>query len=363
MTGYIDGILIGIAAILLIATALPLSKLPYGFTRGPDFFRLQMFWVGAVAAAIAAPLTSYYWLAPLLLAIALVQMLYVVKFTSLWWRQSVDADEALRADERVQISVLAANVKKSNRDFGALIGLIQQHQPDVVLAIEVDDNWISALEGALSGLYRHRINVPKDTGYGISVMSKLALSEPQVREVVTEGVPSIRTAVQLRNGARIRLYVVHPEPPVLTHDTVGRDSEIAHIGLEAADDPLPAIVSGDLNDVAWSTTTRRFQRMSGLLDPRVGRGFYNTFNAFHWWARWPLDHLFHDPKFRLVKVERLEKIGSDHFPMLFALAFTGIPAGEDTLPAEDIEETMEAKDMIADEKERIREPIGTDWED
>tara|TARA_R110000850_G_scaffold30219_4_gene83269 strand:- start:3419 stop:3961 length:543 start_codon:yes stop_codon:yes gene_type:complete len=118
--------------------------------------------------------------------------------------------------------------------------------------------------------YAYWVKVPKDNGYGICVMSRLALSDITVREVGTEGVPSVRAGVTLRSGARLRLYVIHPEPPVIHHDTKGRDSEIAHVGMEAARDPLPAIVTGDLNDVAWSSTTRSFQRLSGLLAPWIG---------------------------------------------------------------------------------------------
>tara|TARA_R110002049_G_scaffold60785_6_gene162862 strand:+ start:4349 stop:4549 length:201 start_codon:yes stop_codon:yes gene_type:complete len=57
---------------------------------------------------------------------------------------------------------------------------------------------------------------------------------------------------------------------MIHHDTKGRDSEIAHVGTEAARDPLPAIVTGDLNDVAWFSTARSFQQLPGLLDPWVG---------------------------------------------------------------------------------------------
>ena len=67
---------------------------------------------------------------------------------------------------------------------------------------------------------------------------------------------------------------------------------------------------------------RLFRKLSGLLDPRVGRGMFNTFHANWWFIRWPLDHVFHSKHFTLKELRRLPSIGSDHFPLLTALQYS-----------------------------------------
>ncbi len=122
------------------------------------------------------------------------------------------------------------------------------------------------------------------------------------------------------------------------------------VARNIADSDLPTIVTGDLNDVAWSRTTRLFRKLSGLLDPRVGRGMFNTFHVDYPFLRWPLDHLFHSKHFTVHTIRRLPSIGSDHFPLFTRLAFTPAQgAGQDGLIAD--EEDQKFATSIAKEQD------------
>jgi len=360
------GILWLLIALLVLFTFVSFLKIPHGLVRGPEFARVQWMFVAAILAVpvwFAMDGTPRLVALVLLAATLVTNAVFVGKFTPLWPRQSLDPSAALRADTDRHLSILASNIKMSNREYHRIIDVARNRDPDILIVIETDGDWIEALRPLHENFETvHEIDL--DTGYGMVLMSKLPLRGLAVREVITEGVPSIRTAVELRDGTPIRLYVVHPEPPIASHDTKGRDGEIARAGLEARDDTLPAIIAGDLNDVAWSSTTRRFQRLSGLLDPRVGRGFFSTFNVDWPPFRWPLDHLFHGPQFRLVSLERLSDVGSDHFPVIFTLALDRTETDTASSPEDaESDEEEDVEEMIAEEQASDREAIGSDWED
>jgi endonuclease/exonuclease/phosphatase (EEP) superfamily protein YafD len=161
---------------------------------------------------------------------------------------------------------------------------------------------------------------PLPNTYGMLLYSRLPFVEHERRHIVESEVPSFHACVQV-GGRNVRLHFVHPRPPFPreARSTAGRDAELVIVGRLAARAPEPTIVAGDLNDVAWSHTTRLFQRVSRTLDPRRGRGMFNTFHARWFFMRWPLDHLFHSDHFRLVRLQRGKSFGSDHFPIVVAL--------------------------------------------
>jgi endonuclease/exonuclease/phosphatase (EEP) superfamily protein YafD len=153
------------------------------------------------------------------------------------------------------------------------------------------------------------------------LLSKLPLSESTFNFLVKDDIPSIFTKITLRSGSIIDFYDVHPEPPKPGTDTYERDTELLIVGKRIREAKNPTIVAGDLNDFGWSITSKLFRNYSLLVDPREGRGLYNTYSVFVPLLRYPLDHIFYSTDFGLINLEKLEDIGSDHFPLLIRLNY------------------------------------------
>lgn len=153
--------------------------------------------------------------------------------------------------------------------------------------------------------------------------SKFPLENTSVKYLVEADIPSIHTQVILKNGTSIQLFAVHPTPPVPNENPSSkeRDKELLMVADLAKAAKIPVIVIGDLNDVAWSYTTLLFLKMSGLLDPRRGRGFFNTFDAHYFFMRFPLDHTFISTHWKLKEIHRLNNFNSDHFPIFISLQY------------------------------------------
>jgi endonuclease/exonuclease/phosphatase (EEP) superfamily protein YafD len=252
----------------------------------------------------------------------------------------VEVKSAANKDSQKMIRILTANVLTPNRKAKDLIDLVSENVPDIIVTLESDKWWQTRLD-TLEPDYPYSIKCPLDNLYGMHVYSKLPLTDSQIDYLVEPDIPSMHTLVSLPSGHKIRMHFLHPAPPSPTEneESSERDAELIVVAKSVAETGTPVIVTGDLNDVAWSETTRLFRKISGLLDPRVGRGMFNTFHAKFWFLRWPLDHVFHSEHFTLSSIRRLRNFGSDHFALFTELVFeigrdvqqSGLEADQDDL--------------------------------
>lgn len=348
--------------VLVLATVLPMLRHSHWVIRGFDFPRLQ---IAAVALTILVlqltlldldrPLS---WFLVTATALSLgCQLWWILPYTVLWPRE---VKAARRGDPERTITILTSNVLTPNRNVGALIGLVEKHQPDVLVTLESDQWWEDQLS-VLTSRMPYTIQCPLDNLYGMHVFSRLPLAEAECCFLIEDDVPSMHALVELRSGERVRIHFLHPAPPSPTEnpESAERDAELVIVGRSVAETDEPVIVTGDLNDVAWSPTTRLFRKVSGLLDPRVGRGLHSTFHADYPLLRWPLDHLFHSEHFTLVSIQRLPSIGSDHFPLLTTLRYAPV-RGEDQEPLQgNRDDDQWAKELARDQgasKHDVPEP-------
>ncbi|MCQ4295164.1 endonuclease/exonuclease/phosphatase family protein [Pseudomonas stutzeri] len=320
----IEGILLVATGFFVLVTLLPLWRSPAWWVRVWEFPRLQL---GTLLAALLIALgmlldynEPWHALATAAVGASLVyQLWWIAPYTRLWH------NEVLRAAPDApgpRIRVMAANVLGPNRASDRLLALVREYRPDVLVTLETDQWWEAQLE-QLAEDYPHSIRCPQDNLYGMHVYSRLPLEEPELCFLVEDDVPSMHARVRVNDALSVRMHFLHPAPPSPTEneESTERDVELLVIARSVQGNDDPIIVTGDLNDVAWAPTTRLFRKISGLLDPRVGRGMYNTFHAHHWFLRWPLDHFFHSAHFRFIRLLRLPDIGSDHFPVFIELQY------------------------------------------
>ncbi|MER3328968.1 MAG: endonuclease/exonuclease/phosphatase family protein, partial [Candidatus Kapaibacterium sp.] len=288
-------ILLVLTVLTVIATLLPLSNEKHWFFRGMDFPRLQIMFI-AIALLISTlsfldlekPITLI--LVSANVFCVLWQLWWILPYTPFWKKE---VKSAAKNDPDRHLSVLTSNVLAPNRNSDALINLVNEYKPDILVTLESDKWWEDKLSVLESGM-PYTVKCPLDNLYGMHVYSKLPLSETEISFLVEKDIPSIHTCIELRTGVKVRAHFVHPAPPSPTEneESSERDAELIMVARSVKKSKQPIIVTGDLNDVAWSSTTRLFRKISGLLDPRIGRGMFNTFNAKNLILRWPLAHLF-----------------------------------------------------------------------
>lgn len=337
-------ILIGFGITAILFTLIPLIPADYWWIRMFDFPHIQLTTLTFIAILIYyikfdfKNLKDYAFIS-LLIGCFIFQFAKIVPYTPFYKKEVLDAS----ADKKHStLKLLTANVLQKNEQDEGLKSIIKELDADIMVFTEANNRWRETIVKTLSSDYEYKVELPLDNTYGILMYSKLELVNPEVKFMVTDSIPSIHSKIRLPSGDLAQLYAIHPTPPMPQENPLStdRDAELMMTSELARNSKIPVIVMGDFNDVAWSPTTLLFQATGQLLDVRVGRGFYSTFDANKHLFRWPLDHIFVSPEFRLADLKVGNSIDSDHFPLYVALSYE--PEGaKEQLPTPVTEDQLE----------------------
>lgn len=218
------------------------------------------------------------------------------------------------------LRLVSANVLRNRYATEATAAEVLAADPDVIVLLEVDHKWLTAMDAALTD-YPHRIQKPRSDNFGIAVYSRVPFVSNATPELLSSVPPTIEVDLDLPGGP-VTLSAVHPPPPVSEGHAEMRDKKLMALAARTAGCGR-CIVAGDLNITPYSPAWTPFIEASGLSSARGGR-LQGT-----WPAGLPaplliaLDHVLVGPQ---IGVERLtvgEKTGSDHLPLIVDLWIPG----------------------------------------
>ena len=325
--------LFSLSILIVIITFIPLIKNEYWIFRVCDYPRLQKLVITILCIILLgfySRIQSGYHFNELLLLIMILNATYLLRqILPFTWLGKKQVQRVTTEIPENGFSVMISNVYQDNKNYKGCLEEIKKANPDVLLLLETNREW-EKQTNVLEQHFPFYKKVPLENTYGMLLYSKLELQHTEVKYLVENDIPSIHSQIVLLSGQLVQMYAVHPEPPVPMENPTSkeRDKELLLVADIAKDSALPVIVIGDLNDVAWSYTTELFLKMSGLLDPRRGRGFYNSFHAHYPFLRFPLDHAFISTDLKIKDMRRLHNFDSDHFPIFISLQYEAAAKSE-----------------------------------
>jgi endonuclease/exonuclease/phosphatase (EEP) superfamily protein YafD len=228
------------------------------------------------------------------------------------------ADKPLGSGGRLRI--VSVNVHTENERTDLLLEFLRGADADVVLLMEVNDRWITALS-PLDTSYPHRIAEVREDNFGIALFSRMPLTNASVVEIGNAGVPSVIADVTV-NEQTIHLVGTHPLPPGSSENARLRNEQMTEVANHVRNQQTPAIVFGDLNVTPWSPYFADLLRDSRLKDTSRGRGLFGSWPAWLPFLRIPLDHCLASPFIHVADRHLGPQLHSDHLPLVIDLVIT-----------------------------------------
>lgn len=217
-----------------------------------------------------------------------------------------------------QLTVLNINVNAGNRNYAAILDAIRTADADIVAVLELTPGLDDVLQ-AVAAIYPYSYTLPATSNFGIGVLSRYPLTAKTLPLLATKAIDGL---VDLPTGT-LRFIAVHLVPPLHGDFAQMRNRQLGELATLARASSEPLAVCGDFNLTPYSPFFGGFREQSGLTEARRGKGIAMSWPSFMPLLGVPIDHCFIREPLRARSVERLERTGSDHYPVLVTLTWPG----------------------------------------
>lgn len=237
-------------------------------------------------------------------------------------------DHPALADNKFSFKIMSHNLY-SRQDTVAILKLIRQEQPDILLLQELHPDLISIPRDDLTDLYPELyvdvVNKPEE-GFIQAILSRYPLTH--ISAELGKG-RAQKVLVETPAGP-VAVWNIHPFPPFRFAPHL-HDQQAAALVEDIAMADYPLIVAGDFNATDQSATYRAVNEYLYNAHWEAGWGFGFTFPApphippespIDTGLLYRIDHIFYSNHFMALDAQTLtSSAGSDHLPVTAILSF------------------------------------------
>jgi len=260
------------------------------------------------------------------LEVVLAIVFALVNFTIVGNHQDgISAQASIAAGEGRTIRALLVNVNQGNQAHEKLHRFVSFANPDLIVLIEVNRDWMSSLRPLLEH-YPYNTSEPNGTG-GIALLSRIPFDEASIEIIGKVGLPSVIARFTI-DGQKLTLIGTHPFPPTSRTRAKYRNRQLAELARFISEQEEPIILLGDMNGTPWSPFFKDFLLSSGLRDSREGFRLQPTWPTWFPPAWIPIDHALVSSSVVVHDRRVGPHIGSDHYPVVIDFSITSKRIGQ-----------------------------------
>ena len=246
-----------------------------------------------------------------------VQLIIVI-FHGVIFFSSYSFFEGERACKAVdEVSVLSFNVYHLNERYDQMLRGILQADADIVLLLEHKSGFYHHNHARLSVKYPFsHVDLDGGVAQGKAIYSKYPITSVSRENMAGASRIAIKAEIN-KNGQAIDFIGVHTASPQSAARIAGRNSQLLSLEHYMRRLPLlerPVIVAGDFNNTPWHPRMRHFKHHLGLKNNDKLSEVFGTWPSWlPFFARLPIDHIYHGAKLQNIEYNRSVAAGSDHY--------------------------------------------------